>query len=289
MSGQSGYELLMGLDEVVRSALQEDAYSNDVTTLGLIDAKAMGKAVVLAKEAGVVAGLGVAAAVFHRTDAEIRFAPALGEGAAFSPDAILASVEGHMHGILMGERVALNFLQRLSGIASETRRYVEAVDGTGAKILDTRKTTPGLRKLEKYAVRMGGALNHRVDLSQSMLVKDNHIAILRQAGRTLAEIVRQALANTPVGKPVEIEVASLAEVCEAIEAGARRLLLDNMFISEMREAVKLAKSVGCVTEASGGITLESVRPVAETGVDFISVGALTHSVKAIDISLELES
>ena len=277
-----------GLDDTVRLALREDAADRDVTTSALIPPEARGKGVLLVKVDGVVAGLPVAAAVFHQVDSTVRFDAVVPDGQAVKAGEVVATVEGRLASVLAAERVALNFLQRLSGIATETARYVRAVAGTGAQVLDTRKTTPGLRRLEKYAVRAGGGRNHRLDLSDGILVKDNHIAALRATGMSLGDIVRRALASAPGGLTVEFEVTSLEEAAEAIEAGAGMLLLDNMGLEEMKQAAALAKGRGCLTEASGGITLELVRAVAETGVDFISVGALTHSVRALDISLELE-
>ena len=280
--------LLEGLDDTVRLALREDAADRDVTTSALIPPEARGKGVLLVKAGVVVAGLPVAAAVFRQVDSTVRFDAVVPDGQAVKAGEVVATVEGRLASVLTAERVALNFLQRLSGIATETARYVRAVAGTGAQVLDTRKTTPGLRRLEKYAVRAGGARNHRLDLSDGILVKDNHIAALRATGMSLGDIVRRALASAPGGLTVEFEVTSVEEAAEAIEAGAGMLLLDNMGLEEMKQAAALAKGRGCLTEASGGITLELVRAVAETGVDFISVGALTHSVRALDISLELE-
>ncbi len=280
--------LLNGVEQIVRTALSEDSADNDVTSAALIGETMRGSGVILVKEQGVVAGLPVAGEVFRQVDLAVRWEPVAAEGARVRPGDIAAKVEGPMRSLLAGERVALNFLQRLSGIASITARYVDAVSGTRAEILDTRKTTPGLRSLEKYAVRMGGGRNHRMDLSDGVLIKDNHIAALRAQGMTLAETLRRALAGAPPGIPVEIEVASVEEAREAISAGARTLLLDNMGLKEMRTAAALASAAGCRTEASGGINLDTVRTVAETGVDQISSGSLTHSMKALDISLEIE-
>jgi len=190
-------------------------------------------------------------------------------------------------GVLKAERVALNFLQRLSGVATATAAYVAAIAGTSARIIDTRKTTPGLRVLEKYAVRVGGGFNHRFCLSDGVLIKDNHLAALRAAGLGLRDAVAMARERVPHTTRVEVEVESLAEVEEALAAGADAILLDNMRPPEMREAVKLIAG-RAITEASGGINLSTVRAVAETGVDLISAGALTHSVRALDISLDLE-
>ena len=240
----------------------------------------------MAKANGVLAGLPVAREVFTQVDAGLAFTPLMKDGEVLIHGTVFASVSGSLASILSGERVALNFLQHLSGIATAANTYVQAVSGTGAVVLDTRKTMPGLRKLEKYAVGMGGATNHRMDLSDGLLIKDNHLQALRGQGWNMARILEQARKASPPSATVEVEVTSVAEAREAIDAGAEIILLDNMSFAEMREAVAAA-SGRCKTEASGGITLETVRQVAETGVDFISVGALTHSVKALDISLEV--
>jgi len=196
-------------------------------------------------------------------------------------------VEGRIASILKAERTALNFLQRLSGIATETNRYVKAVEGLPVQIMDTRKTTPGLRLLEKYAVKVGGGKNHRMHLGNAVLIKDNHLAALRSEGLSIREIVEKAWQNAPPSTQVEVEVKTPQEAVEAAEAGASVIMLDNMSVDDMREVVKMIHGVALI-EASGKITLDKVRAVAETGVDFISVGALTHSTKALDISLELE-
>jgi nicotinate-nucleotide pyrophosphorylase (carboxylating) len=196
-------------------------------------------------------------------------------------------VEGRIASILGAERTALNFLQRLSGIATETNRYVKAVEGLPVQIMDTRKTTPGLRLLDKYAVKVGGGKNHRMHLGDAVLIKDNHLAALRSEGLSIREIVEKAWQNAPSSTQVEVEVKTPQEAVEAAEAGAGVIMLDNMSVDDMREVVKMIHGVALI-EASGKITLDKVRAVAETGVDFISVGALTHSTKALDISLELE-
>jgi nicotinate-nucleotide pyrophosphorylase (carboxylating) len=212
----------------------------------------------------------------------------LEDGAGVKPGSKVANVSGRITGILGAERVALNFLQRLSGIASETNRYVEAVKDLPVRIMDTRKTTPGLRVLEKYAVRVGGGENHRMSLGDGILIKDNHLAALRSQGLNVKQIVAKARQNSPQRLPVEVEVGTVSEALEAVEAGADIVMLDNMNLENMRKAVKSIHGRALV-EASGGITLDNVRSVAETGVDFISIGALTHSVRALDISLELEA
>jgi nicotinate-nucleotide pyrophosphorylase (carboxylating) len=275
-------------EDLVDHALAEDWAWGDVTTQALIPADAAGKAKFIAKSAGVVAGLEVVHLVFSRVDPTLKFRALLNDGDRLQRGSEIAAIEGKVSGILRGERVALNFLQRLSGIATETSRYVEAVRGTKARIVDTRKTTPGLRFLEKYAVRAGGGQNHRVHLGDGILIKDNHLAALRARGLDIKAAIDLARKNAPHTLKIEVEVTTVEEANEAVEAGADIVMLDNMSVEEMRRAVK---SMGgrVLVEASGGVTLENVRTVAETGVDLISVGALTHSVKALDISLELET
>jgi nicotinate-nucleotide pyrophosphorylase (carboxylating) len=268
-------------DAIIDAALREDMPEGDITSESVIPAGALSEAVFLAKEDGVLAGLTVARRVFEKIDPSVEFVERTKDGAAFKKTDILARLKGPTVALLKGERTALNFLQRLSGIATATRRFVDAVAGTKAKILDTRKTTPGLRLLEKYAVKMGGGANHRLSLSDMVLIKDNH---LRHVG-SMAEAVRRARAAVKPGIRIEVEAAELAQVRDALAAGADMIMLDNMLIETMREAVTIA--AGRVPlEASGTVSLERVRAVAETGVDFISVGALTHSARAVDISLE---
>ena len=281
------HELLEDMGEIIRLALVEDAFDRDITTLSLISEHAFGEGSFLVKAPGVIAGLPIAETVFREVDSKITFETLLPDGSSVRKGEIVAIVKGPLASILRAERVALNFLQQLSGVATKTARYVAAVDGTTAEILDTRKTTPGLRRLQKYAVQMGGGRNHRMDLSDGMLVKDNHIAALRARELSLFEITQKALKATPDGMMVEIEVTSVAEAEEAMSAGAKLILLDNMSPDEMRKAVAIAKRHLCKLEASGGITLETIRDVAQAGVDFISIGALTHSSKALDISLEI--
>ena len=262
----------------VRTWLAEDVGSGDITTLALIDEDATCRAVVLVKEPGVVCGLDVAAAVFAELGA--HFEPSVAEGAHVELGP-LADVEGPARAILTGERLALNLLGRLSGIATLTRRYVDAVEGTGAAILDTRKTTPGLRALEKHAVATGGGTNHRFGLGDGILVKDNH---LRLVGGIASAVGRLRAAET--GMPIEVEAETLEQVAEALAAGADTILLDNMTPAELREGVALTAGRARL-EASGGVTLDNVREIAESGVDFVSVGALTHSAPALDVSLEV--
>jgi nicotinate-nucleotide pyrophosphorylase (carboxylating) len=268
------------LDRVVQTALAEDVGDGDRTTDGVVPADARCRAEVLLEEAGIACGLDAARAVFEALDPDVRFRPLLDEGAAVTDaPARLAELEGSARAVLTGERTALNLLGRLSGIATLTSRYVAAVEGTGATILDTRKTTPGLRALEKYAVRCGGGANHRAGLDDAILVKENH---LRIAGG-----IAPAVAALRNGLPIEVEAETLAHVAEALEAGVDRILLDNMSPADVAEAVALV--AGSVPlEASGGISLANVRAYAEAGVDFISVGALTHSARSLHVSLEVE-
>jgi nicotinate-nucleotide pyrophosphorylase (carboxylating) len=268
------------IEQVVHAALAEDVGEGDVTTEATVDADAVGTAEVLLREPGVACGLDVAEAVFRTLDPDIRFEPLVDEGALVDRPRAVAAVTGPERAILTGERLALNFLGRLSGIATLTRRYVDAVEGTGAVILDTRKTTPGLRVLEKHAVRCGGGRNHRFGLDDGVLVKDNH---LRSAGSVKAAVEKLRVAT---GLPIEVECDTLEQVEQALAAGADAILLDNMTLDQLRAAVALAAGRARL-EASGGVTLENVRAVADTGVDEISVGALTHSARSLDVSLEL--
>jgi nicotinate-nucleotide pyrophosphorylase (carboxylating) len=270
------------LQELVRRALAEDLGAGDLTTAAVVPEGRTARARIDQKESGVLAGLMVAEAVFAEVDPELRF-QALAPAGEWREPGPAAEVEGVAASILTGERVALNFLARLSGIATLTARYVRAVEGTDARILDTRKTTPGLRALEKEAVRLGGGTNHRAGLHDAILVKENHAALAGGVG----EATRRALAAAPEGVTVEVECTTLAEVEEALAAGARRILLDNMAPPRLREAVELVAG-RAELEASGGVTLDNVRAIAETGVDDVSVGALTHSAPALDVSLLLE-
>jgi nicotinate-nucleotide pyrophosphorylase (carboxylating) len=275
-------DLSRAIDEAIDAALREDVPEGDITSEKIIPASSRSEAYFLAKEDGVLAGLPVVSRVFAKLDRSIIFIERFREGSTFHQSDMLARVKGPTIALLKGERTALNFLQRLCGVATVTRRFVEAVAGTKAKILDTRKTTPGLRLLEKYAVRTAGGTNHRLSLSDMVLIKDNHI---RCVGG-ISEAVRRARAAVRPGLRVEVEAADLLQVREALAAGADMILLDNMTVEMMRQAVALA--AGRVPlEASGNMTLDRVRGVAETGVDFISVGALTHSARAIDISMDL--
>ncbi len=273
--------------ELIDKALSEDLATQDPTTGTLVPPDQLGEAVILAKAEGILAGVDVAMAVFTRLDPSLQSETYVEDGTVLSSGDHIAAVRGHVDGILRAERTALNFIQRMSGIATETSRHVRAVQGLSVQIIDTRKTVPGHRYLDKYAVRMGGGRNHRMNLADGILIKDNHIAALRIQELSLGDTVRLALERAPHTLKVEVEVESVEEAREALEAGAHILLLDNMGLDEMRQAATLAKG-RALTEASGGIDLETVRAVAETGVDLISVGALTHSVAALDISLDLQ-
>jgi nicotinate-nucleotide pyrophosphorylase (carboxylating) len=269
------------IERAVYAALAEDVGEGDVTTEATVDAEAVGTAALSLREPGVVCGLRAAETVFSALDPELRFEPLVAEGAVLeNAPAEVAIVAGSERAILTGERTALNFLGRLSGIATLTRRYVDAVAGTGVAILDTRKTTPGLRALEKHAVACGGGRNHRFGLDDGVLVKDNH---LRAAGSIRAAVERLRAATD---LSVEVECDTLEQVQEALAVGVDAILLDNMPLDELRAAVALARGRARL-EASGGVTLETVRAIAETGVEEISVGALTHSARSLDVSLEL--
>ncbi|MCL0078782.1 carboxylating nicotinate-nucleotide diphosphorylase [Dehalococcoidia bacterium] len=270
---------------IVDHAIMEDLDQGDVTTDALIPPALEVRASILVKASGVLAGIEVAEIVFQQVDPSLVFERVVQDGTGMQAGSIVGIVTGKAAGILKAERVALNFLQHLSGIATETAKYVAAVAGTRARILDTRKTTPGLRLLEKYAVRTGGGQNHRQNLGDGVLIKDNHLAALRAGGVGLGEGVKRARANVPRHLKIEVEVDAVEQAQIALDAGADILLLDNMRTTDMRRVVELVDG-RALTEASGGITLDNVRAVAETGVDFISIGALTHSVKALDISLE---
>ena len=268
------------LERAVYAALAEDVGEGDVTTEATVDADAAGVATLVLREPGVVCGLRAAEIVFRALDEEVAFEAVVEDGARVEAGAV-ARVSGSLRTILTGERTALNFLARLSGIATMTRRYVDAVEGTSVAILDTRKTTPGLRALEKYAVLAGGGRNHRFGLDDGVLVKDNHL----RASGSIREAVERLRAATDL--PVEVECDTLVQVEEALAVGADAILLDNMSLDELRAAVALVDGRARL-EASGGVTLETVRVIAETGVDEISIGALTHSARSLDVSLEVQ-
>lgn len=272
---------------LIELALREDRGTGDLTTKWTVSARARAAARIVAKTNGVIAGLEIARAVFVRVDPGVEFETNVSDGAHVQLGDVVCTLQGPARAILTGERVALNFLQRLSGIATITRAYVDEVAGTKARILDTRKTTPGWRTLEKAAVRAGGGGNHRAGLYDMVLLKENHIAMAGGIAAALAMVAEQ----NRKGVPVEIEVRNLDELEQAIHAGAERVLLDNMTLDEMRAAVQRAQRAKHPPrlEASGNMSLERVRAVAETGVDDISVGALTHSALALDLSMQVHS
>jgi nicotinate-nucleotide pyrophosphorylase (carboxylating) len=274
-------DLKQAIDEAIDAALREDIPEGDVTSESIIPEDARSEAFFLAKEDGVAAGLDIASRVFAKIDPSVIFIERFRDGSAFHQGDKLARVKGPTSVLLKGERTALNFLQHLCGVATATHRFVEAIAGTKTRILDTRKTIPGLRLLEKYAVRTGGGTNHRISLSDMVLIKDNHLRFVGSVG----EAVRRARSRIRPGIRIEVEAGSLLQVREALAAGADMIMLDNMPIETMNQAVALAHG-RVPLEASGNMTIDRVRAVAETGVDFISVGALTHSAKAIDISMD---
>ncbi|MDE2780840.1 MAG: carboxylating nicotinate-nucleotide diphosphorylase [Chloroflexota bacterium] len=272
---------------LIDAALSEDETFNDPTTGLLIPPEIVGLGMLRAKAVGTLAGQDVAAAVFRRVDFDLDYIPILVDGDKLAPGSDIARVEGSAGSILRAERIALNFMQRMSGIASDTSRYVQAIDGCRARIVDTRKTAPGHRYLDKYSVRMGGGHNHRLNLADGILIKDNHIEALASRELGLGEVVQLALERASHTIKVEVEVESLDGVREALDAGAHIIMLDNMPVPLMQEAMDIIGD-RAVVEASGGINMDTVRAVAETGVHLISIGGLTHSTQALDISLDLE-
>ncbi len=272
--------------DIVRAALMEDVGHGDITTACTIDPEESTSAKIVAKEPGVLAGLFVAREAFLQMDPEARFPISIAEGTLFDKGSVLLEIRAGTNPILMAERVALNFLQRLCGIATLARQYCRETEGTKCRVVGTRKTTPNMRILEKYAVRAGGCLNHRFSLSDGILIKDNHIA----ACGNITRAVQAARQNAPHGLKIEVEVTSQEEMKEAVAAGADAILLDNMDPAEIREALQAARQMApsILVEASGGITLKNVRQFAETGVDILSSGELTHSFKSIDLSLKIK-
>lgn len=275
------------LDALVDRALEEDGAGRDVTTTTLVPADQGGRGVFLCKAEGVVCGLPVVEATFARVSPTLTLRPLVEEGGRVGPGEEIAVVEGPLAPMLSAERVALNFLQRLSGIATLTRRFVDQAAGLPVRIADTRKTTPGLRLVERYAVRVGGGHNHRYNLADAVLIKDNHLVAARTRGWSIAEIVRQVRLSIPHTMRVEMEATTEEDALEAIRAGVDVILLDNMDLAAMRR-IAAERHPHTVIEASGGVKLENVRAIAEAGVDVISVGALTHSAPALDISLEID-
>ena len=275
--------MMLSLDRLIEQALLEDIHTGDITTQAVVPGVRPATARLIAKEPLVLAGLFVAERVFQRLNHEVRFNTNYVDGAVVGTGETLATVEGNAADLLMAERVALNLLQRMCGIATLTSRYAQAVSGTKARIVDTRKTTPGLREVEKYAVRVGGGRNHRTGLYDGVLIKENHIA----AAGGIAEAVSRARAYIPHTLKIEIETETPGQVEEALAAGADIIMLDNMDCDTMRHCVGLINGRALV-EASGGVNLDTVRAIAETGVDIISIGALTHSPRAMDISMLLD-
>ena len=276
------------LDVFIDCALEEDSVGSDVTTSALIPPHLESRASLVPQEAGILAGLDVAARTFLRVNSDLGFTSKLLDGDRVGGGEIVATITGSMASILTAERTALNFLQRMCGIATLTDQYVQAVDGTAVSITDTRKTVPGLRLLDKYAVSIGGGRNHRMTLADGVLIKDNHLAALQGEGVDLRQAIKRARARAPHTVKIEVEVESIEAALAAASAGADIVMLDNMSPDEMRVAVDQI-ATDCTVEASGGITLANVAEVAASGVDIISIGALTHSVRALDISLDYET
>jgi nicotinate-nucleotide pyrophosphorylase (carboxylating) len=268
------------IDRLIRTALEEDIGPGDVTTAATIPPGTMARAELVAKEDFVLAGIAVARRVFELLDTQVAFEELIKDGQTVKRGEVLAWLKGDAASLLQGERVALNLLQRMSGVATLTRAFVREAEGAGATIVDTRKTTPGLRALEKYAVRVGGGGNHRMALYDGVLIKENHVA----AAGGITAAVSRARRYAPHTLKIEVEVRNPEEVAEALAAGADILLLDNMGLRQLEAAVKLVGG-RAMTEASGGVNLDTVRAIAETGVDLISVGALTHSYRSVDISM----
>jgi nicotinate-nucleotide pyrophosphorylase (carboxylating) len=270
------------IDKIISSALEEDLGSGDITTSAIIDPSAKGKARALAKEEIILAGTDVFSMVFSKLDPEIAVEFDYHDGDVVANGKDICIVKGPLRGILSGERTALNFLQHLSGIATLTRKFVEKTARFNVRVVDTRKTTPSLRVLEKYAVTVGGGFNHRFGLFDGILIKDNHIAI----DGSISEAVKKVKAKIPHTLRVEVEVDDIKDIEEAIRAGADAILLDNMSPKELREAVSIAEG-RVLLEASGGITLESVEEIAKTGINLVSIGSITHSARSVDIGLEI--
>lgn len=279
------------IEQLIDMAIREDVGGGDVTTDSLVPEWLEARADFVVKEAGVVAGLVVAEQVYKKLNKKVSFECEVNDGAKLLPGRVIATVSGPARSILFGERVALNFLQRLSGIATLTAQYVEKIKDYKAKIYDTRKTTPGWRALEKYAVKMGGGMNHRMGLYDQILIKDNHLKAL-EAGQALSKGVRLAREKAPQWMLIEVEAKTLEEVEEALAARPDIIMLDNMSIGNIRRALEIINSARLekapIIEVSGGVTLENVEEIAETGPDWISVGALTHSAKALDIALDVK-
>ncbi|MBB4666842.1 nicotinate-nucleotide pyrophosphorylase (carboxylating) [Microbacterium marinum] len=275
------------IDRVVAGALAEDAPWGDITSEALIPVEATATAELVAREPGVFSGGDVFAAAFRLTDPTTEIEVRVTDGTAFAPGDVLAVASGPARAVLTAERIGLNFVQRLSGVATLTAAYVAAVEGTGARIVDTRKTTPGLRAFERHAVRSGGGHNHRFSLSDAVMAKDNHLAVLTRAGLSVTEALRVAKTRLPHTMHIEVEVDRLDQLDAVLAAGVGTIMLDNFSLEDLRAGV--AHIAGRATvEASGGVSLDTVRAIAETGVDVISVGALTHSARALDLGLDID-
>jgi len=275
------------IDDIIVRALAEDAPWGDVTSEAFLPASARATASLVPREPGILSGIDVFGRVFEIVDPDVVVELGSTDGAAFEPGVVLARVEGSAHSVLRAERIALNLSQRMSGIATLTARYVDAVAGTRARIVDTRKTTPGLRILERQAVRDGGGFNHRYSLSDAVLAKDNHLAVLAASGVSLGEAIRLARQRISHTTRLEVEVDRLDQVEEVVAAGVDTIMLDNFSLDELREGVAMVAG-RAIVEASGGVNLETVAGIAATGVDVISVGALTHSVRSIDLGLDVD-
>ncbi|OPZ91238.1 MAG: putative nicotinate-nucleotide pyrophosphorylase (carboxylating) [Firmicutes bacterium ADurb.Bin419] len=282
MEGENGMFAISDIDRIIINSLKEDMPSGDITTDNIIDENAKSDAKMIAKNSGVIAGLDIAKRVFELLDPEVLFEKQIKEGQWVNKGDVIVTIHGNSRALLKGERTALNLLQRLSGIATKTREYADKIKHLKAKVVDTRKTTPGLRILEKYAVRVGGGTNHRFCLSDGVLIKDNHI---KAAGgiKKAIDLVRDKIPHTI---KIEVETETIDEVIEAIDGRADIIMLDNMGLDIMKEAVKIINGKAIV-EASGNVNLNSIVDIAETGVDIISVGSLTHSVNAFDISMKI--
>jgi len=270
--------------KLVAAALEEDDTKHDITTAATVLSDRRARCRLVSRQSGVISGLPLACEAFAQLDRAVTMRIEHEDGTHIKPQTSVMFLSGHARGILSAERVALNFVQRLSGIATMTARYVEAVAGTGAQILDTRKTLPLYRRLEKYAVRCGGGLNHRMDLSSSVLIKDNHLATV---DGDIVAAVKRARSLAPAGMKIEVECETLDQVRSALDVGVDVIMFDNMSLTDLREGVKIVGG-RAVTEASGGVTLDTVRQMAETGVNWISIGALTHSVPALNVGLDFD-
>ena len=280
-------QLTPDIEKLIDLAIMEDYSMGDATTDALIPNETIGSATVVADEGGTIAGLNLAVRVFQKMDSSLETIILIPDGSKVTKNDRVLEIKGYLSSILTAERTALNFLRKLSGVATETAKYVDEISHTSSRIVDTRKTTPGYRALEKYAVRMGGGHNHRQNLSDGILIKDNHVKTLKLEGLNLTGVIQKAKSNASHTIKVEVEVETVEQAVEAASAGADIILLDNMSTEEMKKAVESCPD-RAVTEASGGINLETVKSVAETGVNLISVGAITHSAPNLDLSLDID-